>query len=70
MTTVDELLCNATESQLRNVFVLAMRGRPDMELIELFKKEEKMTAREAQAFAKTSFGRVLEFPKVTATQNY
>ena len=42
---IDELLCNATEAQLRNV--LAMTGLSDRELTALFKREERMTAKES-----------------------
>jgi len=44
---IDDLLCNASESQLRNV--LAMVNIPDAELIVLFEREEKTAARERKA---------------------
>ena len=44
---VDELLCNATETQLRNV--LAMANVPDGELVALFEREREMTARESHS---------------------
>jgi hypothetical protein len=44
---IDDLLCNASESQLRNV--LAMVKIPDAELIALFEREEKTAAREHKA---------------------
>jgi hypothetical protein len=39
---VDQLLCNASEAQLRNV--LAMVRVSDAELVALFRKEAAMTA--------------------------
>ena len=42
--TLDSLLCNATQAQLRNV--LAMANLSDAELIGLFEREETMAARE------------------------
>ena len=44
--SVDDLLCNASESQLRNV--LAMVHLPEAELIALFEREQEMTIRESQ----------------------
>jgi len=44
---VDALLCNASESQLRNVLALASRSIPDEELIALFRKEAVMSTAEA-----------------------
>jgi hypothetical protein len=47
VTRIDELLCNASEEQLRNV--LAMANLPDADLIALFEREEKMSTREYDA---------------------
>ena len=44
----DDLLFNASEAQLRNVLAMISRSMPDTELIALFEREEKMTAREAR----------------------
>ena len=50
--SVDDLLCNASEVQLRNV--LAMSGLSDAELIALFEREEKMDIAESQSKAETN----------------
>ena len=47
MPLVDDLLCNATESQLRNV--LALANVSDAELIALFEREQQMTAKESHS---------------------
>lgn len=44
LSLVDQLLCNATESQLRNV--LAMTNLTDTELIALFEREQQFSAKE------------------------
>jgi hypothetical protein len=44
MHEVDQLLCNASDTQLRNV--LAMVNLSDSELIALFEREAQITARE------------------------
>jgi len=49
MTRVDERLCTASETQLRNVLALAIRDRTDAEVIALFEREEKMTIAESQS---------------------
>ena len=46
MPQVDELLCNASEAELRNV--LAMVNIPDAELIALFEREQQMMVKESQ----------------------
>jgi hypothetical protein len=47
MHEVDQLLCNASEAQLRNV--LAMVNLSDSELIALFEREQQITAKESQS---------------------
>jgi hypothetical protein len=44
---VDALLCNASESQLRNVLAMASQSIPDKEMIAFFRNEVRMTATEA-----------------------
>jgi hypothetical protein len=46
--SVYDLLCNASESQLRNVLALAIRGLTDAEVIGLFEREQQMTVAESQ----------------------
>ena len=46
---IDDLLCNASEAQLRNVLAMVSHSIPDAELIALFEREEKMAAREFTA---------------------
>jgi hypothetical protein len=53
MMQVDDLLCNATEAQLRNV--LAMVRLPDAELVALFSREQKMAAKESALPANVVF---------------
>jgi hypothetical protein len=43
---IDDLLCNASESQLRNVLAMASRSMSIAKLNALFEREEKMAARE------------------------
>jgi hypothetical protein len=45
---IDELLCNASEAQLRNV--LAMANVSEVELVALFEREAKMAAKESRRF--------------------
>jgi hypothetical protein len=45
MPLVDELLCTASKTQLRNV--LALANLTDAELISLFELERQMTAKES-----------------------
>lgn len=43
--SIDDLLCTATESQLRNV--LAMSNLSDSELLALFERERSLSAKES-----------------------
>jgi hypothetical protein len=45
--TIDDLLCNASEAQLRNV--LALTNLTDVELAALFEREAQMSTREQDA---------------------
>lgn len=46
MKPIDDLLCNASESQLRNVLAMASRSMSLAKLNVLFEREERMAARE------------------------
>jgi hypothetical protein len=43
---IDDLLCNASESQLRNVLAMASRSMSIAKMNALFEREKKMAARE------------------------
>ncbi len=52
MHPIDELLCNASESELRNVLAIVSRSITHEELVAAFECEAKMVTREhAEAIA-------------------